>query len=168
MQRVATLSATRPAAAPPLHRRRLHVAAATQPGQDQQRGAPAAPDAPPAPPQPPKGVQLELFETKGTDAAAASTSSQDSGGPWAQLLSSFDFSEPTSFDGEEKTEYDPLRDGPLRYLGYANELGEAFAAWLFAGGVPLRWVLGPAAACSRLLRGCMASVTELWQGGCNV
>ena len=35
--------------------------------------------------------------------------------------------------------YDPLRDGPLRYLGYANELGEAFAAWLFPGGVPLRW-----------------------------
>lgn len=36
--------------------------------------------------------------------------------------------------------YDPLRDGPLRYLGYANELGEAFAAWLFPGGVPLRCV----------------------------
>jgi len=29
-----------------------------------------------------------------------------------------------------------LRDGPLRYLGYANELGEAFAAWLPAFGVP--------------------------------
>ncbi|EFN55229.1 hypothetical protein CHLNCDRAFT_23675 [Chlorella variabilis] len=46
-----------------------------------------------------------------------------------------------SFDGEEKTEYDPLRDGPLRYLGYANELGEAFAAWLFPGGVPLSYAV---------------------------
>lgn len=57
----------------------------------------------------------------------------------SSLWNSIDFSEPTSFDGEEKTEYDPLRDGPLRYLGYANELGEAFAAWLFAGGVPLSY-----------------------------
>jgi fission process protein 1 len=61
------------------------------------------------------------------------------GGPLARLLAALDTSEPTSFDGEEKTEYDPLRDGPLRYLGYANELGEAFAAWLFAGGVPLSY-----------------------------
>lgn len=59
--------------------------------------------------------------------------------PLSSLWNSIDFSEPTSFDGEEKTEYDPLRDGPLRYLGYANELGEAFAAWLFAGGVPLSY-----------------------------
>lgn len=64
--------------------------------------------------------------------------------PLADLLSRIDWSEPISFDGEEKTEYDPLRDGPLRYLGYANELGEAFAAWLFAGGVPLSYaVRGP-------------------------
>lgn len=37
---------------------------------------------------------------------------------------------------EEEEAFDPLRDGPLRYLGYANELGEAFAAWLPAFGVP--------------------------------
>eukprot|EP00892_Ulva_mutabilis_P006542 jgi/Ulvmu1/425/UM001_0432.1 len=37
---------------------------------------------------------------------------------------------------EEDDPFDPLRDGPLRYLGYANELGEAFAAWLPAVGVP--------------------------------
>jgi len=42
---------------------------------------------------------------------------------------------------EEVEEYDPLRDGPLRYLGYANELGEAFAAWLFPGGVPLSYAI---------------------------
>jgi len=42
-------------------------------------------------------------------------------------------------DGDE--EYDPLRDGPLRYLGYANELGEAFAAFLPAGGVPLSYAI---------------------------
>jgi len=57
------------------------------------------------------------------------------------FLSSIDFSEPMSFDGEEKTEYDPLRDGPLRYLGYTNELGEAFASWLFTGGVPLSYAV---------------------------
>lgn len=40
-------------------------------------------------------------------------------------------------DEEEASEaFDPLRDGPLRYLGYANEMGEAFAAWLPAFGVP--------------------------------
>lgn len=37
---------------------------------------------------------------------------------------------------EEDDEYDPLRDGPLRFCGYANELGEAFAAWLPFYGVP--------------------------------
>jgi len=44
----------------------------------------------------------------------------------------------------EIEEYDPLRDGPLRYLGYANELGEAFAAWLFPGGVPLSYAIAVA------------------------
>lgn len=37
---------------------------------------------------------------------------------------------------EDEAVFDPLRDGPLRYLGYANELGEAFAAWLPVFGVP--------------------------------
>lgn len=37
--------------------------------------------------------------------------------------------------------FDPLRDGPLRYLGYANELGEAFNAWLPAGSVPLSYAI---------------------------
>eukprot|EP00736_Rhodelphis_marinus_P007049 Rmarinus@m.26745 len=27
---------------------------------------------------------------------------------------------------QKKCEYDPLRDGPLRFLGYSNEIGEAF------------------------------------------
>lgn len=40
---------------------------------------------------------------------------------------------------EEAAEYDPLRDGPLRYLGYANECGEAFAAWIPGWGVPLSY-----------------------------
>ena len=61
--------------------------------------------------------------------------------PVKKILETIDFSEPMTFDGEEKTEYDPLRDGPLRYLGYANELGEAFAAWLFPGGVPLSYAV---------------------------
>lgn len=75
----------------------------------------------------------------GMDAPPAGSSGGGDDSLLGALLSSIDFSEPMSFDGEEKTEYDPLRDGPLRYLGYANELGEAFAAWLFPGGVPLRW-----------------------------
>ena len=37
--------------------------------------------------------------------------------------------------------YDPLRDGPMRYLGYANEVGEALSAWLFRGGVPLSYAV---------------------------
>ena len=32
--------------------------------------------------------------------------------------------------------YDIYRDSPLRYMGYANECGEAFAAWLPPFGVP--------------------------------
>eukprot|EP01025_Chloroclados_australasicus_P054883 TRINITY_DN655_c0_g3_i1.p1 TRINITY_DN655_c0_g3~~TRINITY_DN655_c0_g3_i1.p1 ORF type:complete len:498 (+),score=67.77 TRINITY_DN655_c0_g3_i1:110-1603(+) len=42
---------------------------------------------------------------------------------------------------EPTEEFDPLRDGPLRFLGYANELGEAFAAWLPPGGVPLSYAV---------------------------
>ncbi len=105
-----------------------------------------APDPPPAPPQQ-RPVKIELFETMGADKPAAEPSSSSEESPLQALISSIDFSEPMSFDGEEKTEYDPLRDGPLRYLGYANELGEAFAAWLFAGGVPLRSVPAGRLAC---------------------
>ena len=39
-------------------------------------------------------------------------------------------------NGVEKKEYDIYRDSPLRYMGYANECGEAFAAWLPPFGVP--------------------------------
>ncbi|CAK0786675.1 hypothetical protein CVIRNUC_009889 [Coccomyxa viridis] len=38
-------------------------------------------------------------------------------------------------------EFDPLRDGPLRYLGYSNECGEAFAAWLPFWGVPFSYAV---------------------------
>jgi len=83
---------------------------------------------------------LDIFETIGTE--------KDSSGwePFLQrssaaLIGSLDFSEPISFDGEEKSEYDPLRDGPPRYLGYSNELGEAFASWLFPGGVTLSYAV---------------------------
>jgi len=41
----------------------------------------------------------------------------------------------------EAAEYDPLRDGPLRYCGYANECGEAFAAWIPGWGVPLSYAV---------------------------
>lgn len=49
---------------------------------------------------------------------------------------------PPQMEAEEKIEaaqFDPLRDGPLRYLGYANECGEAFAAWIPPFGVPLSY-----------------------------
>lgn len=92
-----------------------------------------------------KDVKINLFETIGTpqDRSSFEPFSQPApaDNPIAALLSTVDFSEPMSFDGEEKTEYDPLRDGPLRYLGYANEVGEAFAAWLFNGGVPLSYAV---------------------------
>lgn len=93
-------------------------------------------------------VYVELFEVAGTEAEHGARPweplpgpAQKVAGPLSRWISSLDFSEPMTFDGEEKTEYDPLRDGPLRYLGYANELGEAFAAWLFPGGVPLSYAV---------------------------
>lgn len=45
---------------------------------------------------------------------------------------------------EEEDEFDPLRDGPLRFLGYANEVGEAFGAWLPFYGVPLSYAIAVA------------------------
>lgn len=51
---------------------------------------------------------------------------------------SVDFSENASLDEDA---FDPLRDGPLRFLGYSNEVGEAFAAWLPPGGVPASYAL---------------------------
>lgn len=50
----------------------------------------------------------------------------------------------------EAEDFDPLRDGPFRYLGYANELGEAFAAWLPAFGVPASYCV--ALGCVYLLK----------------
>jgi fission process protein 1 len=95
-----------------------------------------------------RGIRLNIFENAGTpedksgfEPFRQSKKDESTAGPLLALLSTFDFSEPTSFDGQEKTEYDPLRDGPLRYLGYANELGEAFAAWLFPGGVTLSYAI---------------------------
>jgi fission process protein 1 len=43
--------------------------------------------------------------------------------------------DPSGFPKGEK-EYDIFRDSLLRYMGYANECGEAFVAWLPAWGVP--------------------------------
>lgn len=40
--------------------------------------------------------------------------------------------------------FDPLRDGPLRYCGYANEVGEAVAAWLPPLGVPFSYAVAVA------------------------
>ena len=98
-----------------------------------------------------EAVYVELFEVAGTEAehgarpwepsVGPSPAKTTTPGPLSKWIGSLDFSEPMTFDGEEKTEYDPLRDGPLRYLGYANELGEAFAAWLFPGGVPLSYAV---------------------------
>lgn len=84
-------------------------------------------------------IDISLFETAGTPEDKGAWESLTA--PVTSLFDRIDFSEPSTFDGEEKSEYDPLRDGPLRYLGYANELGEAFAAWLFPGGVPLSYAI---------------------------
>lgn len=93
-----------------------------------------------------RGLSVDLFETAGTEKDSSSWEPfSKSGNTFADYFRTFigdiDFSEPSTFDGEEKTEYDPLRDGPLRYLGYSNELGEAFAAWLFPGGVTLSYAI---------------------------
>jgi len=98
----------------------------------------------PLPPLQKRDFDIDLFENAGTPEDPTGWepfSGPAMPSPLQALLESIDFSEPMSFDGEEKTDYDPLRDGPLRYLGYANELGEAFAAWLFAGGVPLSYAI---------------------------
>jgi fission process protein 1 len=87
------------------------------------------------------GAELNIFETIGTEKDSSGWEPFVQRSSAAALINSLDFSEPISFDGEEKTEYDPLRDGPLRYLGYSNELGEAFASWLFPGGVTLSYAV---------------------------
>ena len=113
---------------------------AVPPSGQQQQGSAAA--------DPPPAIDVELFETLGADvppleemgvgappSPLAPPLEPPAAGQLGTLLTSIDWSAPPAFDGEEKGEsYDPLRDGPLRYLGYANELGEAFAAWLFPGG----------------------------------
>lgn len=47
----------------------------------------------------------------------------------------------TAATDEKSTAYDPLRDGPLRYCGYANECGEAFVAWIPLWGVPASYAV---------------------------
>ena len=70
---------------------------------------------------------VELFETIGTPADRTAFE------PFAEFKSIL---------GEEgEAPYDPLRDGPARYLGYSNEVGEAFSAWLFPGGVTLSYAI---------------------------
>ena len=51
---------------------------------------------------------------------------------------------PPSADGE----VDLFRDTPLRYMGYANEVGESFTAFLPVWGVPASY--GVAGACCLL------------------
>ena len=41
----------------------------------------------------------------------------------------------------EETAYDIFRDSPLRYMGYANEVGEALAAFLPVWGVPFSYAV---------------------------
>ena len=87
-------------------------------------------------------LDVDVFETAGTEKDTSGWEPfNGDGSMFKNLISSIDYSEPTSFDGVEKAEYDPLRDGPLRYLGYLIELGEAFAAWLFPGGVQLSYAV---------------------------
>ena len=47
----------------------------------------------------------------------------------------------SSSDSDAEEPFDPLRDGPLRYCGYANEVGEAFGAWLPVYGVPASYAV---------------------------
>ncbi|CAG9465650.1 unnamed protein product [Pedinophyceae sp. YPF-701] len=42
----------------------------------------------------------------------------------------------------------PPRDTAVRYCGYANELGEAFAAWLPVGGVPASYAVAITYVCA--------------------
>lgn len=44
-------------------------------------------------------------------------------------------------DSSSALAVDLWRDTPVRFCGYANEVGEAFAAWLPAGGVPLSYAI---------------------------
>lgn len=83
-------------------------------------------------------LDIDVFETIGTDKDTSKFEPFSNG---LNLFRNMDTSEPVSFDGQEKVEFDPLRDGPLRYLGYSNELGEAFSAWLFPGGVSLSYAV---------------------------
>ncbi|KAL0044872.1 hypothetical protein WJX82_000746 [Trebouxia sp. C0006] len=59
---------------------------------------------------------------------------------WSKAKDKLGFTAPEEAESTG-IEFDPLRDGPLRYLGYANECGEAFAAWLPPLGVPLSYAV---------------------------
>lgn len=61
-------------------------------------------------------------------------------GFWDKAKDKLGFTSTDEAEGVEN-EFDPLRDGPLRYLGYSNECGEAFAAWLPPFGVPLSYAV---------------------------
>mmetsp|Transcript_24481 Transcript_24481/g.61652 ORF Transcript_24481/g.61652 Transcript_24481/m.61652 type:complete len:342 (+) Transcript_24481:216-1241(+) len=104
----------------------------------------------------PRGFGMTADRSPRLQPARATKGKDSAGEGWEeQLKSRFPMREPGEFpdldvhpkgwlgmtmeDGEE--EYDPLRDGPLRYLGYANELGEAFAAFLPPAGVPLSYAV---------------------------
>lgn len=56
----------------------------------------------------------------------------------------------TEADSEAKSdgEVDIYRDTPLRYMGYANECGEAFAAWLPGWGVPASYGVAALYVCA--------------------
>lgn len=123
------------------------------------------PETKPAVPQAP--VRIDVFETKDAPQPQPIPPAAEGSWPWLDALLSGELdintSEPMSFDGEERTEYDPLRDGPLRYLGYANEAGEAFAAWLFPGGVALSYAIAIGYVCFDT--GARGGVRERVRGG---
>lgn len=56
----------------------------------------------------------------------------------------------TEAEAETKSdgEVDIYRDTPLRYMGYANECGEAFAAWLPGWGVPASYGVAAIYVCA--------------------
>lgn len=78
-------------------------------------------------------------------AAAAASPEKGKGknakkGP-APPSAAFTEGEPAEAPGAAAEAVDIYRDTPLRFLGYANECGEAFAAWLPAGGVPASYAV---------------------------
>lgn len=95
-------------------------------------------------------IQLKQQLSTKKDAAVATTASIVGGTPRRTVAT-----ECTAGVQALTADYDPLRNGPLRYLGYTNELGESFRPLIPPAAVILSYVVAMAYV--------LVDVADKWQ-----